>query len=65
VTAGDGRTKGKAAEEKAKWKTEFYAARYSNMQKGTFFPFVLCAGDAGLPARAGRAVAVQDRQAAG
>jgi hypothetical protein len=33
----------KAAEEKAKWKTEFYAARYNNlnMQKGTFFPFAL------------------------
>jgi len=33
VTAGDGRATGKAA-EKAKWKTDFYAARYSNMQKG-------------------------------
>jgi len=40
VTAGDGRATGKAAEEKAKWKTDFYAARYSNMQKGNF-PFVL------------------------
>jgi len=33
VTAGDGRALGKAA--------DFYAARYSNMQKGNFFPFVL------------------------
>jgi hypothetical protein len=41
VTAGDGRATGKAAEEKAKWKTDFYTARYSNMQKGNFFPFVL------------------------
>jgi len=41
VTAGDGRATGKAAEEKAKWKTVFYAARYSNRQKGNFFPFVL------------------------
>jgi hypothetical protein len=41
VTAGDGRATGKAAENKAKWKTDFYTARYSNMQKGNFFPFVL------------------------
>jgi hypothetical protein len=35
------------------------------MQMGTFIPFALDSdlGDAGLPARAGLAVAVQDRQA--
>jgi len=40
VTAGDGRATGKAAEEKAKWTTDFYAARNSNLQKGNFLPFV-------------------------
>jgi len=43
VTAGDGCATDKAAEEKAKWTTDLYAAprRYNNMQKGTLFPFVL------------------------
>jgi hypothetical protein len=41
VNAGDGRATGKAAEEKAKWKTDFYTVRYSNMQNGNCFPFVL------------------------
>jgi hypothetical protein len=44
VTAGARRDTGKAAEEKAKGKAEFYSARLSllnNMQSGTFVTFAL------------------------